>query len=93
MIYLALMAKRKETEFDKLARLIKSEGEDIRGELGGRIDSVDGAIDSLGSRINSLEKEMREGFSGVIRRLDSIIQMQLDEHARRIKKLETTVFK
>jgi archaellum component FlaC len=27
------MAKRKETEFDKLARLIKSEGEDIRKEM------------------------------------------------------------
>ena len=73
------MAK-KETEFDKLARLIKGESEDIRGELGGKIDS-------LGGRIDSLEKEMREGFSAIIRRLDSIIQMQLDEHAHRISKM------
>jgi hypothetical protein len=35
---------------------------------------------------------MHEGFSGINRRLDHIIQMQLDEHARRIKKLETAVF-
>ncbi len=32
-------------------------------------------------------------LAGINRRLDTIIQMQLDEHARRIKKLETAVFK
>lgn len=69
------MAKRKETEFDKLARLIKSESEDIRG------------------RVDRLEQKVDEGFSVVIRRLDTIIQIQLDQHANRIKKLETAVFK
>lgn len=72
------MAKKKETEFDKLARLVKGEGEDIRTELGGRIDS--------------LEKKMDEGFAAIIRRLDNIIQLQLDEHAKRIKRLEAAVF-
>jgi hypothetical protein len=42
--------------------------------------------------IAAVRKEVREGFSAVNRRLDQIIQMQLDEHAGRIKKLETAVF-
>jgi len=32
-------------------------------------------------------------IAGINRRLDTIIQIQLDQHASRIKKLETTVFK
>jgi hypothetical protein len=39
-----------------------------------------------------LRNEMRDGFAAVNRRLDHIIQMQLDEHATRIKKLEAAVF-
>jgi len=35
---------------------------------------------------------MHEGFADINRRLDHIIQMQLDEHATRIKKLEAAVF-
>ena len=80
--------KKSESEFDKLARLIKGEGDDIRGEL-----------IRLEKRMEGLEKKTDEGFSSVQkelavinRRLDTIIQMQLDEHARRIKKLETAVF-
>ena len=42
--------------------------------------------------IAAVRKEVQEGFSAVNRRLDQIIQMQLDEHAGRIKKLETAVF-
>jgi hypothetical protein len=38
-----------------------------------------------------LERKMDEGFSTVNRRLDQIIQIQLDEHAGRLKKLETAV--
>jgi hypothetical protein len=72
------MPRKKESEFDKLARLIKEEGEDIRHEMG--------AIEKR------LVRKMDEGFSIVNRRLDAIIQTQLDEHARRIKKLETAVF-
>ena len=74
---MARMAKD-ESEFDKLARLIKEEGEDIREEMG--------------STAKRLERKMDEGFSTVNRRLDQIIQMQLDEHAGRLKKLETAVF-
>jgi hypothetical protein len=39
-----------------------------------------------------LRKEMHEGFAAINRRFDHIIQMQLDEHAGRIKKLEAAVF-
>jgi hypothetical protein len=74
---LARMAK-KETEFEKLARLIKEEGEDIRTDVR--------------DQIGGLRKEMHEGFTAINRRLDQIIQTQLDEHATRIKKLETAVF-
>jgi hypothetical protein len=72
------MAKNKDSEFDKLARLIKEEGEDIRSDVH--------------DQIGGLRKEMHEGFAGITRRLDQIIQIQLDEHAGRIKKLETAVF-
>jgi hypothetical protein len=75
---LTCMPKKKESEFDKLARLIKEEGEDIRGEMG--------------AMEKRLEHKMDEGFLAVNRRLDQIIQMQLDEHAGRIKNLETAVF-
>jgi hypothetical protein len=43
-------------------------------------------------QIGGLRKEMHEGFAAINRRLDQIIQTQLDEHATRIKKLETAVF-
>jgi hypothetical protein len=75
---MAPMPKKKESEFDKLARLIKEEGEDIREEMG-----------SMEKRV---ERKIDDGFSTVNRRLDQIIQMQLDEHAGRLKKLETAVF-
>jgi hypothetical protein len=74
---MARMAKE-ESEFDKVAGLIKEEGEDIR--------------DEMGSMEKRLERKIDEGFSTVNRRLDQIIQMQLDEHAGRLKKLETAVF-
>jgi hypothetical protein len=78
------MAK-KESEFDKLARLIKEEGEDIRSDVHDHLGEVR-------VEIGGLRKEMHDGFAGINRRLDQIIQTQLDEHARRIKKLETAVF-
>lgn len=75
------MAKGKETEFDKLGRLIKGESEDIRTEMGKGFKAVGERFDKMDVR-----------FAGIERRLDKIIQMQLDEHAGRIKKLETAVF-
>ena len=74
-------AKKNETEFDKLARLIKSEGEDIRADIADFRKEVD---------LRFRQVDVR--FSGIERRLDHIIQTQLDEHAGRIRKLETAVF-
>jgi hypothetical protein len=42
--------------------------------------------------LSDLRNEMHDGFAAINRRLDHIIQMQLDEHAMRIKKLEAAVF-
>ena len=42
--------------------------------------------------IADLRNEMHEGFASINSRLDQIIQIQLDEHAMRIKKLEAAVF-
>jgi hypothetical protein len=93
---LARMPKNKESEFEKLARLIKEEGDDIRADLrdqiGGLRTEVHDQIGNVRLEIGGLRKEMHEGFAAINRRLDQIIQMQLDEHAARIKKLETAVF-
>jgi hypothetical protein len=83
--YTARMPKNKESEFEKLARLIKEEGEDI-------LTDVHDQINGVHVEIGGLRKEMHEGFAAINRRLDQIIQTQLDEHATRIKKLETAVF-
>ena len=82
------MAKKspgKENEFEKLARLFKEELEDVRSEIG----SVRGEMGAMEKR---LERHMDEGFASVNRRLDTIIQVQLEEHVGRIKKLEDIVF-
>jgi hypothetical protein len=83
------MAKKKESEFDKLARLIKEEGDDIRSEA--RLQ-IGGLRSDVHDQIGGLRNDMHEGFAALNRRLDQIIQMQLDEHAGQIKKLETAVF-
>jgi hypothetical protein len=82
---LARIPKNKESEFEKLARLIKEEGDDIRSDVRDQISGVH-------VEIGGLRKEMHDGFATINRRLDQIIQTQLDEHAARIKKLETAVF-
>lgn len=79
------MAKEEDSRFDKLAELIKGESDDIREH----IDAMEKRMDS---RVDRLEQKMDAGFAEIVRRLDTIIQMQLDEHASRIKKLEMAVF-
>jgi hypothetical protein len=87
---------KKESEFEKLARLIKEEGEDIRtdvrDQIAGLRTEVHDQIADVRVEIGGLRKDMHEGFAAINRRLDQIIQNQLDEHATRIKKLETAVF-
>jgi len=86
VVYFAAWRVRKESEFEKLARLIKGEGEDVRGHVSEEVKRLD-------KRIDALDKKVELGFALVMRRLDTVIQIQLDEHASRIKKLETAVFK
>lgn len=74
------MGSKDESGFNKLAELIKEESDDIREH-----------IDSLGNRVDALEKKVDTGVAEIVRRLDTIIQTQLDEHASRIKKLEMAV--
>jgi len=71
--------KKKESEFEKLARIFKDEIDDAKSEI----------KEELGGKIDKLELKVDKGFYGVNQRLDLTIQPQLDEHARRIKKLET----
>ena len=63
LLPMAKKTKRKENEFDKLARLIKHEGEDIRTHMATK------------DAMRALERKMDEGFAAVVRRLDEIIQM------------------
>ena len=72
------MVRKKEDGFEKLARLIKEEGEDVRQEI----------RESEERTKRELRNQMDEGFTAIKRRLDVTIQPQLDQHARRIKDLE-----
>jgi hypothetical protein len=87
---------KKESEFEKLARLINEEGEDIRTDVHDQIGALRTDLLDQGGElrveIGGLRKEMHENFAAINRRLDQIIQTQLDAHATRIKKLETAVF-
>ena len=58
MIYWSRMPKKKESDFDKLARLIKEEGDDIRSEVRDQIGDVR-------VEIGGLRKEMHEGFAAI----------------------------
>ncbi|OGG60689.1 hypothetical protein A2765_03825 [Candidatus Kaiserbacteria bacterium RIFCSPHIGHO2_01_FULL_56_24] len=82
------MAKKKEGEFGKLTRTVErgfaataDEFSDIKKTMATKDD------------LAALERRMDEKFAAIIRRLDKIMQIQLDEHASRIKKLERAVFK
>jgi len=79
------MAKKKEDGFERLARLIKEEGEEIRKEL--RAD-IEKSADSIKKELDDVKKEMRHEFAESRKRLDITIQPQLDSHAHRIKTLE-----
>ena|SRR3989344_1181468 len=52
--------RKKETEFEKLARLIKGEGEDIRHEMIKRFDAVSKQFDSTNRRFDAVDEQLRE---------------------------------
>lgn len=60
--------RRHESEFEKLARLIKDEGDDMR-------EHVSVEIKRLDKRIDELNKKVELGFAMVMRRLDQVIQI------------------
>ena len=59
------MAKKKETGFDKLARLIKEEGEDIRKELGDKVDSGFVRMDQELAAIRAELKSIRDDIASL----------------------------
>lgn len=85
--------KKRESEFEKLARIFKEEIDDAKIEVREIKTELGGRMDVLEQKMDVLEQKMDVGFAGVNRRMDSFIQPQLDEHAHRIKKLEQKVFK
>ncbi|MDP3965544.1 MAG: hypothetical protein Q8Q13_01970 [bacterium] len=83
-------AKRiKEDKLDKIARLIKSESDDVRNEIKNVHNEIKSESADIRNEIKKLEQKVDLGFMGVNRRIDGTIQPQLDNHAFRIKKLET----
>ena len=97
MVYFPHMAAKKMT-LESLAKLVSKGFADLEGKMERGFAAVAEDIADIRSKmatkddIAAVRKEMQEGFLAVNRRLDQIIQMQLDEHAGRIKKLETAVF-
>ena len=67
---------KKETEFEKLARLIKSEGEDIRHEINKRFAGVSKQFGSTNKRFDAVDEQLRE------------IRTELSDIRRRIERLE-----
>jgi hypothetical protein len=75
------VSSKKKARTSALTCAIKSARTEVHDQIG-----------DVRLEIGGLRKEMHEGFAAINRRLDQIIQMQLDEHAARIKKLEAAVF-
>jgi len=56
------MTKKKESKFDKLTRVIKEEGEQIRSDVHAQ---VGGFHTEVNDKIGGLRKETHDGFAGV----------------------------
>ena len=55
-------------------------------------DKILRAIAAVHSRVDEVVDKMDAGFTEVNRRFDKVIEPRLDEHVRRIKKLDEEVF-
>jgi hypothetical protein len=90
--------KKRKASLDTILSTVQRGFADLEGKMERGFAAVAEDIADIRSKmatkddIAAVRKEMQEGFLAVNRRLDQIIQMQLDEHAGRIKKLETAVF-
>ena len=95
--------KKKKMDLDELANIVvKGFGAvaediaDMRSDMtrmDGRLNEMDGRLTTMDGKLTSLTSEMHIGFSEVNRRLDTVIQAQLSDHAMRIKSLEEIVRK
>jgi len=86
--------KKKPSGFDKLAKQIGNVSKKIDGVtdlLSKFVTATKEDFDDVKTDAEKIERKVDEGFSRVERRLDGTVQPQLDEHARRIKKIETKV--
>lgn len=52
---------------------------------------VQRGFEEMKGELRELKNDMEHGFAEVNRRIDSVVQPQLDEHAHRIKRLEERV--
>ena len=68
--------KRGESEFDKLARLIKDEGEDIRGEVTDVRGGLAGLRTEMSKRFDAVDEQLRD------------IRAELSDIRRCIERLE-----
>lgn len=65
------MAK-KESDFDRLARLIKEEGEDIRAEIRNEIGGLQKKVDAGFARIDHELREIHSELTAIRRDLDDL---------------------
>lgn len=86
-VTLASLSRTIEKGFSSVAEDIA----DIRKEMATKADVAELRKELKGD-IAGVRKEMGDGFALINRRLDTIIQIQLNQYAGRIKKLETAVF-
>jgi predicted nucleic acid-binding Zn-ribbon protein len=72
-------SSRSESEYEKLARLIKDEGEDIRGELGRRFDATDNQLRGIRSEIADIRRGLEtledkfKNIKGVTKEIDHLL--------------------
>lgn len=79
---------KEDAGLDKLAQMIQRGFDEVKGE----ITEVRGEITQVRGEITALRIDMDNGFTEVTRRLEKVVQPQLDDNVRRIKKLEEEVF-
>ena len=93
------MARRKETEFDKLASLIKSESEDIRehmatkeelAKLSTKVGGLETKVGGLETKVNGLEITVGR-LEGKVDKVDSKLSVFENHEVDKRKQLEVRV--
>ncbi len=86
------MARRKETEFDKLASLIKSESEDIREHMATKeeLAKLSTKVGGLETKVNGLEITVGR-LEGKVDKVDSKLSVFENHEVDKRKQLEVRV--